>query len=354
MAEEMRRPMNLPLGGANSKHRVAITNWSLCAPRSQPNLDSTTKAFKGDFLGLCTFLKQSGYEGLEVSSWDLIRGGYIPENMGEDEMLCSIQTVLAKTGLKVIGTLLHVTDGGPSIGPSDLTGLDFNRDDFWERLRAVIEFEKRLGSEYVTFQIALPEDMMGTGGAYRNDEDYLKLCAERVYHMQEICFDCGMNFYVETHVDRISEDPEAFCKIFDLCPNYFEVNADISHYLYRNICKGPHFERIMMRVGHMHVRMARKHGDLSADVGVHFGQIGDVGDAAADWDAQGVTWQAVEVLRPALERGLSSRAVVGEAGPCLAVKDALALDVKLVPLYRLMASIPDGKGSAFAENPFRL
>ena len=34
------------------------------------------------------------------------------------------------------------------------------------------------------------------------------------------------------------QDVEAFCKIFDLCPTYFEVNADISHYNYRAITKG--------------------------------------------------------------------------------------------------------------------
>merc|ERR1719384_1938453 len=109
-----------------------------------------------------------------------------------------------------------------------------------------------MGSEYITFQIQLPERHMNTGGAYRSDEAYLQLSASRVAMMQEICFSMGLNFYVETHVDRISEDPEAFCKIFDYCPVYFEVNADISHSLYRNINRGCHFQRIMERVGHTH------------------------------------------------------------------------------------------------------
>merc|ERR1711920_399178 len=150
------------------------------------------------------------------------------------------------------------------------------------------------------------------------------------------------NFYVEAHIERISEDPEAFCKIFDYCKNEFEVNADISHYLYRNICRGLHFDRIMGRVGHCHIRMCRKHGDLSADVGVHFDHIGPVGMPAADWDDKGVTWQAVEAMLPALKKGLTSRAIVGEAGPAFMVPDALLLDTKLVPLYRRMASIAEG------------
>jgi len=81
--------------------------------------------------------------------------------------------------------------------------------------------------------------------------------------------------------------------------------------------------------------------------------IGPVGDPAADWDAKGVTWQAYEAMKPALQRGLSSRAIVGEAGPCFSVRDALELDTKLVPLYRAMALLADGKPLAAGCNPWR-
>ena len=53
------------------------------------------------------------------------------------------------------------------------------------------------------------------------------------------------------------------------------------------------------KIGHMHQRMCRQHGDLSANVRDN--------DPAADWDAKGVTWQAFEYAKPALAGGLSSR-----------------------------------------------
>ena len=210
-----------------------------------------------------------------------------------------------------------------------------------------LRLERDIGSQYVTWQIDLPSRLKNTGGAYRNDEAYLRLCAERIQRLQEIAFRLGMNFYVETHIDRVSEDVQAFCRIFDLCPAYFEVNADISHYNYRGISKGDHLHRILARVGHTHQRMARVHGDLSSGV------LG--GDVDADWSAKGVTWQAFESMKPAMVGGLSSRCIVGESGPAFLVKDALALDAQLVPLYRSMARYADdeakAKGTA-ESNPF--
>ena len=146
-----------------------------------------------------------------------------------------------------------------------------------------------MGAADITFQICLPDEHMSTGGAYRGDEAYLSLVASRIARLQEICFrECaalprahavsrlcaftalararlfvvghGLNFYVETHIDRISEDVEGFCKIMDRAP-YFEINADISHYNYRGITKGAFLERINARVNHTHQRMARAHGE---------------------------------------------------------------------------------------------
>eukprot|EP01044_Picomonas_judraskeda_P013083 COSAG03_NODE_1943_length_3322_cov_2.875582_5_plen_121_part_00 len=50
-------------------------------------------------------------------------------------------------------------------------------------------------------------------------------------------------------IDRISEDVVGFCRIMDACPTYFEVNADISHYVYRGIKKGKALAKILARVG---------------------------------------------------------------------------------------------------------
>ena len=100
-----------------------------------------------------------------------------------------------------------------------------------------------------------------------------------------------------------------------------------------------------------------------SDLNVHFSTVGAIGDgtphaiydcfrgyglaltdrllvastAEADWAAKGVTWQAMESMKPGFEGGMTSRVVVGESGPAFSVKDALALDAKLVPLYRCVS-----------------
>ena len=76
----------------------------------------------------------------------------------------------------------------------------------------------------------------------------------------------------------------------------FELNGDLSHYLYRSINQGEGLRRVLSLVGHTHQRMARQHGDLSADVD----------DPVADWEAEGVTYQAFEYSKPALAGGLSA------------------------------------------------
>lgn len=72
---------------------------------------------------------------------------------------------------------------------------------------------------------SLPPEHLNTGGEYRDDAAFIRLSGERIARMQQICFEQGMNFYVETHIDRISEDVVGFVRIMDACPTYFEVNA---------------------------------------------------------------------------------------------------------------------------------
>ena len=74
-----------------------------------------------------------------------------------------------------------------------------------------------------------------------------------------------------------------------------------------------------------------------------------------DWDAKGVTYEAMKSMEPALRGGLSSRAVVGETGPAFLVQDALELDARLVPLYKYMARYADEQASGGAtheQSPF--
>ena len=42
---------------------------------------------------------------------------------------------------------------------------------------------------------------------------YLRLAARRIAEAQRVCFDVGLNMYVETHIQRVSEDPGAFVEI---------------------------------------------------------------------------------------------------------------------------------------------
>lgn len=193
----------------------------------------------------------------------------------------------------------------------------------------------------MTFQVFLPPPFLNTGGAYRADTAYLERTAQRIAMLQRIAFDEGMNCYIETHIDRISEDIQAFCEIIDRCPVDFELNGDLSHYLYRGINQGAGLKRVLSKIGHMHQRMARQHGDLSADVP----------DPAKDWEEKGVTFQAFEYAKPALVGGLSSRVIMGESGPIHLVKDALGLDAKLVPLWREMARHADAQIGAGGAVP---
>eukprot|EP01043_Picozoa_sp_COSAG02_P032998 COSAG02_NODE_2230_length_9425_cov_5.740039_8_plen_417_part_00 len=65
----------------------------------------------------------------------------------------------------------------------------------------------------ITFQMFLPDHHQGVGGEYRKDKEYLRLAARRIAEAQRVCFEAGLNMYVETHIQRVSEDPGAFVEI---------------------------------------------------------------------------------------------------------------------------------------------
>ena len=127
----------------------------------------------------------------------------------------------------------------------------------------------------------------------------------RINILQDICYENGLNFYVETHVGRISEDPEAFIKLIDSNEKEFELNGDLSHYICRGMLKGPYVERILNKMEHTHVRMARVYGDVSVNVE----------DPVSDWnDPNGVTRTYWDFAKKGFNGGLSSRVIVGESG----------------------------------------
>ena len=206
-----------------------------------------------------------------------------------------------------------------------------------------------LGAEYATFQIWLPEQYMMGDGSYRNDTKLLEEFVSRIDTLQRVCFEEGLNFYVETHVGRISEDPEAFVKVMDLSETPFEINGDLSHYICRGMMKGPFVDRIRNGMEHTHIRMARIYGDLSVNVE----------DPVADWeDPEGVTRTYWEFTKRGFQNGLSSRVIVGESGPMHLVDDPLKQDQRMVPLLRAMArycdqQIVENELDSDGFNPFK-
>ncbi len=292
-------------------HRVAIASWptNVDDPRTR-----TLEALVGH-------VAAAGYEGCEFGLVTLSR-------FYEDESPAVVarkgRRVIEGAGLRVFGTAMHFLD-------EQMRRRDW-LDTAVEQMKSVVD----LGGEYVTYQLYIHPDHANSGGAYREDERYLQWCADRVAELRDAAWAEGLNFYLEVHVDRITEDPAALCRLLELAA--CELNGDMSHYLARGFERGEHVEKVIRYVEHTHVRMARKYGDLSAAVT----------DPQADWAARGVTWKMFQFMKPALAGGLSSRAICGETGPMHLVTDTLTQDATLVPLYRAMARFADASAQGIA------
>ena len=242
-------------------HRVGLCGWPLkgAVAAKDPRVATPRKLFE--------WVQQCGYEAVELTVEDF-KSMYFDKGTPNARVIAEIRQAAAAVGVSRVssGGLYHVTDGGPSpYGTSGRPVLDFGAAGFEDDVRRTLREDMQLDSEYANWQIHLPARYLNTGGAYRTDEAFLSLCAARIATLQRICHELGLNCYIETHIDRISEDPEAFVKIMDRAP-HFECNGDLSHYFYRSITAGQALPRIMERVNHFHGRMARPHGDLSADI----------------------------------------------------------------------------------------
>ena len=264
-------------------------------------------------------VKDSGYDGVEFS-YKLFEKYF--RNMSPTDVCAAAKAKADAYGLEIFGANIWWC--------YDFPDQDWNAE--LEDMRKQAQYVKAMGGQYVTFQMWITPEYQGTAGAYRNDEEYLDKCAKRIEDLHDVCWDLGLNCYIETHVQRISEDPEAFVKIMDKCAVAFETNGDLSHYIYRNFRNDSTWmKKILGRMGHTHQRLCRNDGDLSVNVP----------DPQKDWGARGVTWTAFQFSKPGFEGGLSSRVVCGESGPMHQVSDPLTVDASLVPLYRMMAAYAD-------------
>ena len=296
-------------------HRVGIAEWTTRV------VDERTRSVETLF----AYLKRY-YDGVEMDvDKSVALTTLFPDDAPKTSVVRQSRRAAEREGLQVFGSTFLVTH-------EEMRQLN------WERLlKDRIRLNQDLGGQYASFQLFLHPDYMGTGGSYRRDEFYLRECADKVNTIREMTWDLGLNFYVETHTDRISEDPQAFKRIQEMATS--EVTGDLSHYLYRGITKGDDIDMIVSRMGHTHVRMCRVHGDLS----VH------VDDMKSDWHAWdekkneycGVTWRMFQLMKRGLKGGLSSRAIIGESGGMHLVTDSLSTDVALVPLYRALANYAD-------------
>lgn len=293
-------------------HRVCLSSWPTTVE------DRRVETFEQ----LANFAASSGYEGVELHT-ERTAERYFPGDT-QAVAIAKMRRILEKVGLTNFGCTLHVTDQAMRT----ISWID----PVIEQMKLVQDW----GGEFAGFQVFIAPQYANTGGAYREDEGYLRWCADRVTALRQAAWDIGLNFYLEVHIDRITEDPAACCRILELAT--CELNGDMSHLLYRAITRGPYVEKILKHVGFTHVRMCRMHGDLSAVVT----------DPAADWAAQGVTWQMFQFMTGALEGGLSSRAISGETGPLHLVQDPLTQDAALVPLYRAMARYADASAQGIA------
>lgn len=186
---------NRPLG---NRHRVGITAWALRDPRAQPGLDETAKSLRS-YESMLRWIKNAGYDCAELTVDDFRAAvTWGTPHASPREIVRNVQQAVRATGLPVCGGLYHISDG--TFDPGLPQQLDFEMPDFWQRMEEKVPLEKEIGAEYLTFQICLPEHHMNTGGAYRNDEQYLTLCAQRIARLQQICFKNGLNFYVPTPV----------------------------------------------------------------------------------------------------------------------------------------------------------
>lgn len=138
---------NRVLGAPGARHRVAITAWPI-------NDDPKGTFAKAEQLFAHT--KRSGYDGLELTVDDF-RKSFFP-GQSYHAIVSQVQKLSASSGVTIVGSLYHVSDGGwrreHEDGAPGRWDLDFNDRGFEKELASRIALDKAMGSEYITFQIS--------------------------------------------------------------------------------------------------------------------------------------------------------------------------------------------------------
>ena len=201
---------NRPL---HHRHRVILGEWPIVSAieAKDPRVATLEALFE--------HLRDAGYEGVELGPTMSEFIPWFPQGTPHAERVRRVREVAARTGIPVVGCTYCI--GGRSAFESPADGywnLEFSDVDFFERFRQRLRNDKDYGVEYASFQIHLAEEHLETGGSYRDDPEYLQLCADRIATLQRICFEEGVNFYVETHVLKVSEDVFAFAEIMRRAP----------------------------------------------------------------------------------------------------------------------------------------
>ena len=308
------RPLKLekqmPLGNnriLSDMHRVGLVSWT--AGIDDPRVSTVEKLFQ--------HVNASGYDGVEMSPRFFQHDkNYFPSDP-ISVIVKKVRREAERAHTKVFGSSLFIFD-------ADLRTKEW-KTEVTDSFRQVQD----MGGEFVNVQFQLHSDYPNTSGEYRSDEGYLTWVVNRIEFMRSAAWNIGMNFYLETHIHTIAEDPEAFANILKRVTS--EVTGDLSHYMHKAYMTGKSVDYVVSLMGHTHVRMCRVNGDLSAVVE----------DPRSDWNEKGITWQMFQMMKPGLDGGLSSREIGGESGAMHLVTDSLTQDVALLPLYRAMARYAD-------------
>ena len=144
-------------------------------------------------------------DGIECGCDDLKEMAFFPWSTPNSEVAQEVGKAARAVGfpraLPSTGVLYKVIDGNDPPFPGC---LEFSDPLMLTKFSQKLRDDQALGAEYATLQIFLPPHYLNCGGSYRRDTAFLHLCAQRITELQRVAHSQGMNFYVETHVDRVS------------------------------------------------------------------------------------------------------------------------------------------------------